>query len=168
MAKKVLVVYATKSGSTREVAEFMVKVLKEKGVEADLNEMKKVKSVKEYDAFVLGAPMYMFRIIGDAHSFLKKFRKFIEKTPSAFFSLGPIEDKEEDWKNIRGNFDKELAKYPWFQPVEKEVFGGRFEVSRLVFPYTLIPAKDQLPQGDLRDWNKIRSWAESLPVKFSL
>ncbi len=107
----------------------------------------------------------MFRIIGDAHTFLKKFKKNIENKPTAFFSLGPTQDKEEDWINVRGNFEKELSKYPWFQPVAKEVFGGRLDSSKLVFPYNLLPGKDQLPQGDIRDWEKIRVWTESLYAK---
>lgn len=165
MTQKILVAYATKCGSTREIAEFMIKVLQEKGLSADLGEMKNVKSVKGYDALILGAPMYMFRIIGDAHTFLKKQRKYIQNTPTAFFSLGPTQDKEEDWKTVWGNFDKELSKYPWFQPVAKEVFGGRLDSSKLVFPYNLLPGKDQLPQGDIRDWEKIKAWTESLPAK---
>jgi menaquinone-dependent protoporphyrinogen oxidase len=165
MSEKILVAYATKCGSTREIAEFMVKTLQGKGIDADLGEMKTVKSVKDYDALVLGAPMYMFRIIGDAHAFLKKQKKYIEIKPTAFFSLGPTQDKEEDWKNVWGNFEKELSKYPWFQPVAKEVFGGRLDSSKLVFPYNLLPGKDQLPQGDIRDWEKIRAWTESLPIK---
>jgi menaquinone-dependent protoporphyrinogen oxidase len=163
---KTLVAYATKSGSTREIAEFMTKVLGEMGLQVNLEEMKNVKSINGYDALVLGAPMYMFRIIGDAGSFLKKFKKVIEQTPTAFFSLGPTADKEEDWKTVRGNFEKEMAKYPWFKPVATEVFGGKLDSSKLVFPYNLLPGKDQLPQGDIRDWDKIRAWTESLPVKF--
>jgi len=165
MAQKILVAYATKCGSTREIADFMIKVLQEKGLNADLGEMKNVKSVQGYDALILGAPMYMFRIIGDAHTFLKKQRKYIENIPTAFFSLGPTQDKEEDWKTVWGNFEKELSKYPWFQPVAKEVFGGRLDSSKLVFPYNLLPGKDQLPQGDFRDWEKIKTWTESLPTK---
>jgi menaquinone-dependent protoporphyrinogen oxidase len=168
MAKKVLVAYATKSGSTREVAEFITKILDEKGLDAEILEMKTIKDVTPYQAFVIGAPMYMFHIIGDAHTFLKKHKKYIEKTPTAFFSLGPTEDKEEDWKTIRGNFDQELTKYPWFQPVSKEVFGGKLDSSKLVFPYNLIPGKNQLPQGDLRDWNKIRAWTENLSSNFKI
>ncbi len=165
MSEKILVAYATKCGSTREIAEFMVKTLQENEVDADLGEMKMVKSVKDHSGLVLGAPMYMFRIIGDAHNFLKKHKKDIERIPTAFFSLGPTQDKEEDWKNVWGNFEKELSKYPWFQPIAKEVFGGRLDSSKLVFPYNLLPGKDQLPQGDIRDWEKIRAWTESLPIK---
>ncbi len=54
MSGKILVAYATKCGSTREIAEFMVKTLQEKGVDADLSEMKTVKSVKDYNGLVLG------------------------------------------------------------------------------------------------------------------
>jgi menaquinone-dependent protoporphyrinogen oxidase len=168
MEKKILVAYATHAGSTREIAEFIARALTERGMEMEIQEMKSVKSAKGFDAFVLGAPMYIFHILGDAHRFLKKYKNEIEKTPTAFFSLGPITEKEEDWKNAREPFEKELAKYPWFHPVAKEVFGGKLDSSKLGFPYSLMPGKDQLPQGDIRDWDKIKAWAESLPGKFDL
>ncbi len=104
MKEKLLIAYATKCGSTREIAEFMTKTLHEMGFEADLGEMKTVKSVKDYSGLVLGAPMYMFRIIGDAQNFLKKHKKDIEKKPTAFFSLGPTQDKEEELEECMGKF----------------------------------------------------------------
>jgi menaquinone-dependent protoporphyrinogen oxidase len=168
MAKRVLVAYATKSGSTREIAELITKVLQEKGLETDIQEMKNVKSVSNYDAFVIGAPMYMFRFIGDLPKFIKKFRKEIEKTPTAFFSLGPTADTEKDWKTALRFFQRRMVKFYWFHPVVREFFGGRLDSTKLVFPYNLLPGKNSLPQGDIRDWDKIKAWAESLPGKFNL
>jgi menaquinone-dependent protoporphyrinogen oxidase len=166
MSEKILVAYATKSGSTREIAEFISKTLEEKGVKAEFQEMKSVKSVSEYDAFILGAPMYMFHIISDAHAFIKKHKKSLAEKKSAFFSLGPLNDAEKDWKEVNEIFNKEMAKYPWFTPVATEVFGGKLDPTTLQFPYNLIPAMKNMPPSDLRDWERIRTWAESLPVKF--
>ncbi len=56
MSQKILVAYATKCGSTREIAEFMTKTLQDKGIYADLGEMKNVKSVKEYNGLILVRP----------------------------------------------------------------------------------------------------------------
>jgi len=165
MEKKILVAFATKSGSTREIAEFITKTLQEKGVNAELQEMKSVKSVSEYDAFILGAPMYMFHVISDAHAFIKKNKKSLLEKKAAFFSLGPLNDAEKDWKEVNEIFNKEMAKYPWFTPVATEVFGGKLDPTTLQFPYNLIPAMKNMPPSDLRDWEKIRSWTESLPTK---
>ncbi len=165
MEKKILVAFATKSGSTREIAEFITNTLQEKGVKAELKEMKSVKSVSEYDAFILGAPMYMFHIISDAHTFIKKIKKSLMDKKAAFFSLGPLNDAEKDWKEVNEIFNKEMAKYPWFTPVAIEVFGGKLDPTTLQFPYNLIPAMKNMPPSDLRDWEKIRAWTESLPAK---
>jgi menaquinone-dependent protoporphyrinogen oxidase len=167
MEKKILVAFATKSGSTREIAEFITKTLQDKGVKAELKEMKTVKSVLEYDAFILGAPMYMFHIISDAHAFIKKNKKFLLEKKAAFFSLGPLNDAEKDWKEVNEIFNKEMAKYPWFTPVATEVFGGKLDPTTLQFPYNLIPAMKNMPPSDLRDWEKIKAWTESLPDLFN-
>ena len=72
----------------------------------------------------------------------------------------PLEDALE----VRKNLDAELAKFTWLKPVSVQLVGGRFDPTRLRFPYNLIPALKQAPASDARDWEEIRAWAHSLPA----
>ena len=121
-----------------------------------------MKSVAEYGAVVLGAPLYIFRWHKDARGFLSRHQKALLQRPVAVFAVGPINDKEEDWQAIRENFQKELAKFRWFSPLTTEVFGGKFNPNTLTFPHNLIPAMKQMPPSDIRDWAAIREWSEGL------
>ena len=168
MAEKILVAFSTKAGSTREIAEAIASRLGEKGLEVELQPMKKVKDLSGFNAVVLGAPMYMFHLVGDAPKFLSRFKNVLAEKPAAFFSLGWINDKEEDRKTILGNFDAEMAKFPWFKPVSTVVFGGKFDPQKLVFPYNLLPAMKDTPPADLRDWKKIEAWADEVAEKFKI
>lgn len=171
MQTKVLVAYASKYGSTQEVAEAIADTLRENGLSVDLEPMKELKSLEEYTAVVLGAPLYMIHWHKDAHKFLSWHREALTNLPVAVFALGPLDDKEEEWKEVRSQLDKELAKFSWLKPVAVEVFGGKFDPEKLRFPDSLIarlPASPlhNMPASDIRDWAAIRAWARSLAARF--
>jgi menaquinone-dependent protoporphyrinogen oxidase len=168
MPASILVGYATKYGSTQEVAEAVAAALREAGLEVDCQPARQVRSLDGYGAVVLGAPLSMFRWHKDAHNFLARHRAALTARPVAVFALGPLEDKEKDWQNVRDNLDKELAKYPWFKPVAVQIFGGKYDPANLGFPLNLLPALRQMPASDLRDWAAIRAWATDLVSKLRL
>jgi menaquinone-dependent protoporphyrinogen oxidase len=166
MSGKILVAFATVSGSTQEIAEAVVQQLREAGLEVDIQPARSVKSLAGYRAVVLGAPLYMFHWHRDALSFLSRQRDALTKLPVAVFALGPWNDVEKDWQDVRGQIDKELAKFPWLSPVSLGVFGGKFDPAKLRFPYNLIPGLKKMPTKDIRDWVAIRAWADDLAAKF--
>ncbi len=163
MGCSVLVTYATRYGSTEEVARAIADALMEEGYEVDLRPLKTAKDLSPYAAVVMGAPLQMFRWHKDAHAFLKRHRKALATLPTAVFALGPPEDTESDGEEVRAQLEKELAKAPWFNPVTRRVFGGRFDPSLLGGAWRLLPGREKLPAGDLRDWDDIAAWACSLP-----
>jgi len=164
MSNKVLLAYASKYGSTQEVAEAIAKAMREKGLEVDLQQASQVRSLKEYSAVVLGAPLYLYRWHKHAIRFLKRHEKALKSVPAAVFAVGPsFNGDEKEWLETRDQFRKELAKFPWFSPIDAEVMGGKFDPANLSFPMKLF-LKD-LPAADLRDWDAIAKWAADVAQK---
>ena len=163
MTASVLVGYATRSGSTSEIAQAIGTTLRSGKIEVDIRPLKEVRSLEGYRSVVLGAPFFMFRWHKDAAGFLTRHRGALAKLPVAVFALGPFHDEEKEWTEVRAQLDKELTKYPWFSPVAREVFGGKFDPATLGFPWSLIPALRKMPASDIRDWEAIRDWAAKLP-----
>ncbi len=159
MASSLLLAYATSYGSTQEVAQCVAETLRGAGYRVDLQPAKQVRSVSEYDAVILGAPLYMFRWHADAKRFLSRHRKALDYLPVAIFALGPFHNKEEELTSAREQLDKELAKYAWLKPAVVHVFPGKFHPAGLRFPYNLIPALKNIPPSDERDWPAIQAWA---------
>jgi len=154
MATTVLVAYATKYGSTQEVAEAIATTLREHGLEVEVRPAREVRSLKGYDSVVLGAALYMGRWHADARHFLKRHRTVLSSLPVAIFALGPLDAAEKQWHDARAQLNQALAKEPWLTPVNVEMFGGVINQAKLHFPFNHLPA------GDARDWTAIRSFAE--------
>lgn len=165
---KILIAYATMSGSTQEIAEFVARELAGLGLAVELRPCRAIKDLKEYGAFVIGAPLYMFHLHKDAVHFLHRHQKCLASLPVAIFAGGPYgPNVEKDSIEVRKNLSAELAKFSWLQPVSVQIVGGRFDPTLLRFPYNLIPALKQAPACDARDWEEIRAWSQSLPGQFS-
>ncbi len=148
----VLIVYATKNGSTRQVAEAIAAAMREHAASATLVPAKKARSpVGGHDLVVLGAPLYSGRWHHDAFRFLRRHRRELSSVPVAIFAMGPRNDTEDAWRRSRAQLDTALAKRPWLAPAAVTVFGG-------VDP----PGRRSGPRRDLRDEAAIRAWAVGL------
>ncbi len=165
MGDAVLVTYATIHGSTREVAERVAETLRVQGLAVDLQEAKRVGSLDPYRAVVLGAPLYMFHWHKDARGFLARHRRALAQKPIAIFVLGPLNQVEKEFQGAREQMDKELAGFPWLQPVCVEIMGGKLDPAHFRFPYNLIPAMNKMPPSDIRDWDAIKAFASGLAAK---
>ena len=164
MSASILVTSATRYGSTQEVAEAIAATLREAGLEIDIQPVKKVRALEKYRAVVLGAPLYIGRWHKEAHRFLSQNQAALTQQPVAIFALGPLQDAEKQWRDVRAQLDKELAKYPWLTLVDLEMFGGKYDPGKLRFPIKWLAGKE--PVSDLRDWTAVRTWASNLAAKF--
>jgi menaquinone-dependent protoporphyrinogen oxidase len=162
MSARILVGFATRTGSTQEVAETIAATLREGGLSIVCQPMKEVQTLDGYGAVVLGAPLYMFRWHKDAKRFLSRHHQALMERSVAVFALGPFHDEAKEFQDARAHLDKELLKFPWFAPAAIEIFGGKFDPTKLSFPMNLIPALKQMPASDIRDWAAIRAWASGL------
>lgn len=162
MSPLVLVGYATRYGSTQEVAEAIAATLREGGLEVDLQPLRQVRTLEGYGGVVLGAALYMYRWHKDARRFLSRHRQALVERPVAVFALGPTHDPhdEQEWQDARRQLDQELAKTAWLKPVALELFGGKFDPTKLRFPLNRFAGAE--PVTDIRDWEAIRAWAAGL------
>lgn len=168
MPKKVLVAYASFSGSTAETAEFIGKKLSEKKMEADVLPVDKVKSLEGYDAVIIGSGVIMGKMKASAVNFAKKQMNAMSKIPVAFFlvCLTMQNDTPESRKTASGYIDPVR---PYIKPFSEGFFPGRVEFNKIPFPMrliTLLPAfKKSVQEGDWRDWKKVEKWIDGVTSK---
>src|SRR5262245_50822880 len=70
--QRVLVTYATRGGSTRELAEQVAQVFEQSGVRVDLREVTTVTDIAAYHAVVLGSALYFQHLMPEARRFLSE------------------------------------------------------------------------------------------------
>jgi len=156
MSSLVLVAYATKHGSTKEVALKIAGYLSAHGIVADVRSARDVAGLDGYEAVVLGTAIYMGRLHSDARRFLHRHRAALAGRPLAVFAMGPRTLEEADVASSRAQLESGLAKEPALAPVSTAIFGGVLDPSEQRFPFNRMPA------ADARDWDAIRAWADEV------
>jgi menaquinone-dependent protoporphyrinogen oxidase len=173
---KVLVAYATHSGSTAEIAERVAQRLHAAGHHPDLGPVTSFSAMPTHGAFVIGSAVYLGRWRKDALVFVDRNRAVLAARPTWLFSSGPlgIERTDADGHDKRagavvaGEID---ALIDAVQPRDHRVFRGALDPDRMgVGPrlMRLTPAGRRLLQeGDFRDWAEIEAWADSIARELS-
>jgi menaquinone-dependent protoporphyrinogen oxidase len=180
----VLIAYGTRYGATAGTSEEIGKILREKGFDVKIVNVKeeKVKDVSEYDLVVVGSGMRMGKWVGEAEDFLKNFRKELEQKKLAIFvstmkTVSEREGKRDDVAEMRKvALEDKVAQYN-LHPIALGFFGGVLDFNKMGFFFrrTMGFLKPQLQKDgfketqpdlyDLRDWDEIRSWAAELAEK---
>jgi menaquinone-dependent protoporphyrinogen oxidase len=161
MTAPVLVAYATRRGSTREVADAVAARLRELGHTVEVRPADHVEDVARYGAVVLGGALYTGRLHRDARAFLRRHRAALAERPLAVFALGPLTLSEQDVADSRRQLDRALARVPALEPVAVAIFGGVVDPGKLPFPFsTMRPS-------DARDWDAIEAWATGVAGSLS-
>ena len=166
MEGSVLVVFATRYGSTREIAEAVGAGLRESGIEAEVGRLREAPLPEAYRGVVIGAPLQMFKWHKDALHYIADNRQSLSRKPVAVFAVGPVTAEEREWEEARTQLDKGLARFPWFLPFEKRIFGGKFDPGDLRFPWTLMPGVKRWPPSDAREPKAVSAWVAQLAARF--
>ena len=166
----VLITYASKHGSTREIAERIAAMLETNHVDVDVQPMKAVKDVSNYDAFVVGSAVYFGSWMKDATAFVRQHQDTLSQRPVWLFSSGPL---GTDTVDAEGNDPREAAEpkelaelIETLKPRKHLVFYGALDSHDFGFTERLLHAlpagKKLLLEGDFRDWDEINRWAEMI------
>lgn len=169
MAKKILVTYASRMGSTADVAQAIGKTLEETGVQVEVRPMTEVKDLTPYDAVVAGSAIQAKQWLPEALEFVERHRQSLAQKPFAAFMVcmtlaiqnGKYRQAVSEWlKPVR-----QLVK-----PVSEGFFAGALDISKVPsfkdrLSFRISVALGVWSEGDHRDWAAIRRWSNSLATK---
>jgi menaquinone-dependent protoporphyrinogen oxidase len=164
MPIRVLVAYATKYGSTREIAEFIGATIRDAlgdtAVELEVIEARAVRDVTDYDAVVLGSALYAAHWQRDANRLISRHRDVLAERPVWLFSSGPL-DRSAD----AGVLPATPAVAQLIAPIgarDHRTFGGRLLADTPGLDPQILATH---PTGDFRDWTAIRAWATRIATE---
>lgn len=156
---KLLVTYASKYGSTAEIAEVIAKELQKRGYEVELKSIKEVDSLEGYDGFVIGSAVYAGGWMRAAARFLRSNQDILAQHPVWFFSSGPTGEGDPNELMDGWNFPEKLeGVLETIKPRDVILFHGKIDLDSLNFAERMIIKSVKATVGDYRDWLVIRGW----------
>jgi menaquinone-dependent protoporphyrinogen oxidase len=158
LSKRVLVAYASKAGSTAEIAVRVGELLSKRGALVDVKRASEVADLSPYGAVVLGSAVRMGQVLPEALTFVRKHSAVLAQKPFDVFvaCLTMKEETDEARSKASGYLEpvRALAK-----PAHEGLFAGAVLPARLNLLDRLMVRMIQAPTGDFRKWDRIEAWS---------
>jgi len=159
---KVHVIVASRHDGTLEIARVIGDTLAERGHDTDVTRLERdgggEVDLRPGDAVVLGSAVYTGEWMGRAQRFVDHHAAELQDRPLWLFSSG-----------ARHGADGAEVDDTWIEGIEHDtgaighhLFLSRIDPTRLTFGERFVATNKDLPSGDFRDWDDIRSWAHGI------
>jgi len=156
---RILIVPASKYGSTAEIGRALASTLRDEGFDVDVSQPEHMFNLSPYAAHIVGSALYIGNWLDSAHRFVDEYAEVLQGKPTWLFSsgpLGPAKPKEP----IRSDVLEDLKTKTG--AVEHQIFNGRLDSSRLSRTERFLARWVEAPEGDFRDWEAIEAWARQI------
>jgi menaquinone-dependent protoporphyrinogen oxidase len=166
-AEKILVTYASRAGSTAEVAKAIGQTLREGGAQVDVRPMKEVEDLSPYRAVVAGSAIRGGKWLPEAMRFMHAHQVELTNRTCATFMVCITLGMRNGEKYRDGLRDWMAESRSLARPVSEGMFAGMLDFSKVPLTFNTLLMRLMVmigvfPRGDHRDWGAIRTWAESL------
>lgn len=169
MSNKILVTYASRTGSTAGVAEAIGAALAEHGAEVDVRAMNEVSDLGPYRVVVVGSAIRHKQWLPEATEWVQTHRAALSHKPVAAFQVC-ITMAAQNEAHHQAVAEWMAPVRGMVRPVSEGFFAGILDLSqvpnwrqRLAFRTSVMLGV--WSEGDHRDWAAIRAWADELPPK---
>jgi menaquinone-dependent protoporphyrinogen oxidase len=160
--KTVLVCYATRYGSTGEIASIIADELRKAHLRVTMSHLSDIHDIEPADAVVIGSPLYMGKWLAEAREFVSRFRTKLQIRPVAVFTVGySFRDRmNEDIKSG----DEALASIKLFiSPLAEGYFAGRVDPDSMNSTDREVTRLAGTTPGNFMNPEAVRNWARALP-----
>ncbi len=159
--KKVLVTYATKAGSTVQVAEAIARTIGTGDFKVDVRPVKAMRDAKGYDAVVIGSAIRMGQWLPEAVQFVRTNQATLANIPTAYFLVsGYLKTDTPEMRKTVEAYLEPVRKI--LEPRSIGMFAGKMDLSKLSFLDRTLAKAMKEQEGDWRNWDAIQEWARSL------
>lgn len=157
----VLVAYATRAGSTMEIARTIATELEQREFTVDICPIKQVANLQGYSHAVIGSAVRMSAPLPEVTQFIEGHRSEFHGIPLAFFAVHLQNDGEDEASR--------KARLAYLDPIRKLLrlqheafFTGVYDPEKVSYIERLMGKTVQTPVGDFRDWAAIKDWGQSI------
>jgi menaquinone-dependent protoporphyrinogen oxidase len=161
---RILIAAASRHGATAEIAETMGGVLDARGMQVDIVDIDDVRGLGDYDAVVLGSAVYMGHWLKSAAAVIAGHGAELRTRPTWLFSSGPVGDPLRPGESEAVDVEEIVAAVG---AREHRLFAGKLDKSKLGFRERAVMRAVGAHDGDYRDWDAIRAWAEAIATSLN-
>ena len=156
--KPILIAYATRAGSTFDVAEAIRQSLAEHGAQVEMRPVKEISSLEPYRAVILGSAIRAGSWLPEAVEFVKLHKSELENLPLVYFLVCATmrEDTPKHHDQVLAYLKPVRA---MIEPLEIGLFAGKLDANKLGLFAKMLVKVMHSEQGDWRDWEAIHEWA---------
>ena len=156
---RVLVVTASRHGSTQEIADRIGTKLAESGFDVDVQSADAAVEPDQYDAVVLGSGVYAGSWVKTGVAYVDSHDSTLRDMPVWVFSSGPLGDPPKPDPTEAVKIDSILERV---NPVEHVLLPGSMEKSNLNLAERAVVKMVKAPYGDFRDWDAVEAFADRI------
>lgn len=161
MRNRILIAYATRAGSTGEVAQVIGDVLRARGFRVDVRTLRSKPCPEDYQAALIGSAIRTGRWLPEAVAFVRHHQDALQRLPVALFTVH-MHNTGDDPQSVANRLAYLDTVRPLLHPVAEVFFSGAIEPAKLSMLDRLMVRAVKAPVGDFREWNKIRGWAQTV------
>ncbi|WP_164737229.1 flavodoxin domain-containing protein [Georgenia sp. SYP-B2076] len=167
MGTRVLVAYASRHGSTAEIAEAVGAVLRTSGRDVDVLPVADVIDLRAYDAVILGSAIYHGQWMAEGRSFLRRMERQRPGGPTWLFSTGPTGEHPHDGAVAAALSAPEAARVPGDLAALAQRAGVRGYVmfAGKVGEEATGFLERWKTRGDWRDFDRVTAWAVAIDAQ---
>jgi len=158
---RILIAFASRLGSTREIALAIGEVLRSRGADVDVLPVDEVAQIKGYQAVIVGASIREQAWLPEAKRFVQIHRDALLKRPLVYFAVsGLMSNPTPEHFHEVYEYLSEIRAIA--EPLEVGIFAGALDYDRLNHEQMTKVLSKGLPEGDFRRWQDVRAWAEDV------
>lgn len=168
---RILIAYATRTGSTQGVAEAIASVFCDAGDRVDVLDAEDIRRVGDYDGAIIGSGIRIRRWLTEARELVRENEETLARMPVAYFAVSlTLAHKRADGGEVAeaesyAHQPERIA--PSVHPVATAAFAGALFLDRLSLSERALTAAFGVPAGDYRDFDAIRAWAVEVRRSFA-
>lgn len=157
----VLVTYAARAGSTMEIAQAIAQEFEKRRFAVDFCPIKRVTDSHDYSHVVIGSAIRMSAPLPEVTQLVEDHHEAFRVIPLPFFAVHLANHGDDETSRA--------ARHAYLDPVRRLLciqheafFTGVFNPAKVSLADGLMGRMTQSPVGDLRDWESIARWGQSI------
>ena len=160
---RMLIGYASRFGSTRDIANRIADAVRTDGSDVDVRSVDEISDFDRYDAVVFGSGVYDGSWTAEATELMRRHAAVLARKPVWLFSVGSFGDRHPIVGGLIKKEPKEISEFEqMLHPRDYRVFAGVIDLDHWPAWGRLLFKALGGHAGDNRQWPDIDAWAEEI------